>query len=66
MTSTPPAPNAPPLVPIAIGFGNNLYDDLQKMKIDVVMIAPLHGNIAPMSDMLKSLGKSTTAQLTSN
>src|SRR5258707_718209 len=43
---TPPAPDAPPLVPIALGFANNLYDNLQRMKIDVVTIYPLHGTPA--------------------
>jgi glyoxylase-like metal-dependent hydrolase (beta-lactamase superfamily II) len=55
---TPPPPNSPPLVPISLGFATNLYDVLQQMKIDVVTIVPLHGNVAPMSEMLKAVGKS--------
>ena len=55
---TPPAPGAPPLVPVALGFANNFFDDLQKMKIDVVTIAPLHGNVAPWTEFPKALGKS--------
>jgi glyoxylase-like metal-dependent hydrolase (beta-lactamase superfamily II) len=55
---TPPPPNSPPLLAISLGFANNLYDNLQRMKIEVVTIAPLHGNVAPMSEMLKALGKS--------
>lgn len=55
---TPAAPNAPPLVPIALNFGNELYDNLQRLKMDVVTIAPLHGRVAPYSEMLKALGKS--------
>jgi len=50
-------PGAPP-PPMAVAFGNNLYDNLQRLKIDVVTIAPLHGNIATMSDMQKAIGKS--------
>lgn len=49
----------PPPVPIAVGFGNNLYDNLQRLHIDVVTIAPLHGNVATMDDMRKALGKSS-------
>ncbi len=55
---TPPPPNSPPLVPISLGFANNLYDNLKRLKIDVVTIAPLHGNVAPMAEMLKAIGKS--------
>lgn len=54
---TPPPPNSPPLVPISLGFANNLYANLQRLKIEVVTIAPLHGNVAPMSEMLKAIGK---------
>ena len=55
---TPPAPGAPPLVPVAMGFANNFYDNLQRIKLDVVTIAPLHGNVAQWSDFPKALGKS--------
>lgn len=53
---TPPAGNAS-LVPVAQAFANNLYDELQKLKLDVVTIAPLHGNVAPYSALVKALGK---------
>ena len=56
---TPPPPNSPPLVPISLGFANNLYANLQRSKIDVVTIASLHGNVAPMSELLKAIGKSS-------
>jgi Metallo-beta-lactamase superfamily len=49
----------PPPVPMAVAFGNNLYDNLQRLKLDIVTIAPLHGNVATMSDMQKALGKSS-------
>ena len=60
---TPPAEGAPPLVPMAMGFANNLYDNLQRLKLQVDMIAPLHGNPAPISTMLKVLGKTQAAAL---
>ena len=49
-------PGAPP-PPMAVAFGNNLNDNLQRLKIEVATIAPLHGNVATMSDMQKALGK---------
>ncbi len=60
---TPPAPGGPAPVPVAMGFANNLYDNLQRLKLQVDMIAPLHGNPAPMSTMLKILGKTQSAAM---
>ena len=54
---TPPAPNGPPLVPLAMQFGNNLYDNVQKLKLDIVTIAPLHGRVVPYAEFPKALGK---------
>jgi hypothetical protein len=31
-----------------------LYDDLQKMKLDVATIAPLHGFVVPFSELQKA------------
>lgn len=53
---TPPAPGVA-LVPLATKFGNNLYDNIQRLKLDITTIAPLHGNVAPYSAMVKALGK---------
>lgn len=55
---TPPAPNAPPLVPLAKSFGEGLYNNIQQLKLDVVTIAPLHGRPAEFAAMPKALGKS--------
>jgi glyoxylase-like metal-dependent hydrolase (beta-lactamase superfamily II) len=49
----------PPPPPMAVAFGQNLYDNLQRLKIDVVTIAPLHGNVATMADFQKAIGKSS-------
>jgi len=55
---TPAAPNAPPPPPVAMTFANQLYENLQRLKLDVATIAPLHGRVVPYGDMLKMLGKS--------
>ena len=36
-------------MPVALGFGNNLYDNLQRKKIEVTTIAPLHGEPVSLS-----------------
>ena len=56
---TPPPPNAPPLNAVALGFANNLYDNLQRLKLDVVTISPLHGNPAQIGDYRKTIGRSS-------
>jgi glyoxylase-like metal-dependent hydrolase (beta-lactamase superfamily II) len=54
---TPEAPDAPAMVPLALGLGNNLYDNITRRKLDVMTIAPLHGSPAPYTDFIKALGK---------
>jgi glyoxylase-like metal-dependent hydrolase (beta-lactamase superfamily II) len=46
---TPPPPNAPSPGPRSHAGTVLLYEDLQKMKLDIANIAPLHGNVAPFS-----------------
>ncbi len=58
---TPAPPGAPAMNAISLGFANTLYDNLQRLKLDVAQIAPLHGNVAPMSTMLTAIGKTTTS-----
>jgi len=57
---TPGAPNGPPPVPVALNFTKELYDNVQRLKLDIVTIAPLHGRVVPYTDMLKVLGKTTS------
>jgi glyoxylase-like metal-dependent hydrolase (beta-lactamase superfamily II) len=54
---TPPAPNGPALVELAMRFGNNLYENLQRSKLEVQTIAPLHGRVVPFTEFPKALGK---------
>jgi glyoxylase-like metal-dependent hydrolase (beta-lactamase superfamily II) len=53
---TPPAPNAPPPAtpnPFAVNF----YENIQRLKLDVKQIAPLHGRVVTMDDLRRAIGK---------
>jgi glyoxylase-like metal-dependent hydrolase (beta-lactamase superfamily II) len=45
------------LVPVAQGFAETLYANIQRLKFDVVTIAPGHGEVVPFSDFVRDLGK---------
>ena len=47
-TTAPPAPSP---------FTLNLYENLQQLHLDVEQIAPLHGRLVAMADLLKAIGK---------
>jgi glyoxylase-like metal-dependent hydrolase (beta-lactamase superfamily II) len=52
----PPAADAPP--PANPSPANiNLYENVQRLKLDVAKIAPIHGRLVTMTDFLKFLGK---------
>ncbi|HWC77305.1 MAG TPA: MBL fold metallo-hydrolase, partial [Blastocatellia bacterium] len=53
---TPGAANAPPPA-TPHPFQVNLYENIQRLNLAVDRIAPLHGRIVTMSDLLKSIGK---------
>jgi glyoxylase-like metal-dependent hydrolase (beta-lactamase superfamily II) len=56
---TPPAANAPPQAgpnPGAV----ELYDQIQKLKLDVRQIAPIHGRLVPVAELQKAAGKPVT------
>ena len=54
---TPGATNAPP-PPTPNVFTVNLYENLGRLKLSVEQIAPLHGRLVTMGDLLKAVGKS--------
>ena len=58
---TPPPPNAPSAGPRSHAGTVLLYDDIQKMKLDVATIAPLHGNVAQFS-ALQQAAKTEVSQ----
>jgi glyoxylase-like metal-dependent hydrolase (beta-lactamase superfamily II) len=53
---TPPAPNGPPPAPRAVAFTKNLNANIERLKLDVVTIAPLHGFVVPVSELKKLAG----------
>ena len=44
---TPIAPNGPPPAPRALAFTKNLNANIERLKLDVQTIAPLHGFVVP-------------------
>jgi glyoxylase-like metal-dependent hydrolase (beta-lactamase superfamily II) len=51
----PPAPNAPP--PASVNpFAANLYENIQRLKLDVARIAPLHGRVATLAELQGFVG----------
>ena len=41
---TPPPQPGTPLIPTAVPYAKALYDNIRRLKLDVQVIAPLHGN----------------------
>ena len=52
---TPAAPNTPPQTPNVLTV--NLYENIQRLKLTVDQIAPLHERLVTMEDLLKAIGK---------
>jgi glyoxylase-like metal-dependent hydrolase (beta-lactamase superfamily II) len=55
---TPAAPTAPPPAQ-PNPFSVNLYDNIERLKLAVEQILPLHGRIVPLAELLKAIGKSS-------
>ena len=53
---TPPAPNGPAPAPRAVNFTKNLNANIERLKLDVVTIAPLHGFVVPVAELKKLAG----------
>ena len=52
---TPPAANAPPAPPNQEAA--NLADNIQRLRLDVQHIAPLHGRLVTISDLMSAAGR---------
>jgi glyoxylase-like metal-dependent hydrolase (beta-lactamase superfamily II) len=58
----PPAPGAPPPASVS-PFATNLYENIQRLKLDVRRIAPLHGpGMATMADFVAAVKPAAPAQ----
>jgi glyoxylase-like metal-dependent hydrolase (beta-lactamase superfamily II) len=58
---TPLPPNAPaPSSPNP--YSVNLYENIQKLKLDVAQIAPLHGRLVTLDDLRAAIGQNKVAQ----
>ncbi len=53
---TPPAAGAPP-PSTPNPFSVNLHENIERLKLAVEQIAPLHGRLVPMAELLKAIGK---------
>jgi glyoxylase-like metal-dependent hydrolase (beta-lactamase superfamily II) len=51
---TPPAPNAPPMPARAKGFTMALYEHVQRLRLNVATIAPLHGRVVPFAELRRN------------
>jgi glyoxylase-like metal-dependent hydrolase (beta-lactamase superfamily II) len=59
---TPPAQPNTPLLSVAVPFATALYDNIQRRKLDVQIIAPFHGGrTTDMAELARAVGKSTTS-----
>jgi hypothetical protein len=47
------------ITPLSLALWTNLYGNLQRLSLDVERIAPLHGNVTPMTEWLQWLREST-------
>lgn len=56
---TPGPPNAPPPA-VANPFSVNLYENIERLKLDVGRIAPIHGRVVTLADLLKAIGRTSS------
>ena len=56
---TPPAPNTPPPA-TASAASMSLFNNVQRLKLPVDRIAPLHGRVVPWNEFLQFVGKAGT------
>jgi glyoxylase-like metal-dependent hydrolase (beta-lactamase superfamily II) len=55
---TPAAPNTPPPAQ-PNPFSVNLYENIERLKLEVDQLLPLHGRIVPLAELQKAIGKSS-------
>jgi glyoxylase-like metal-dependent hydrolase (beta-lactamase superfamily II) len=58
---TPPPQAGTPLVKTAVPYAKALYDNIQRLKLDVKTIAPFHGNrTGDVAELAKAAGVSSS------
>lgn len=60
MWNPPAQPNAAPPAGVAAAEPLILWDNIQRLKLDVAQIAPLHGRVVPFADFQRTVGQSAT------
>ena len=60
MWNPPAQPNAPTPIGVASAEPLNLWNNIQRLKLDVAQIAPLHGRLVPFADFQRSVGSGPT------
>jgi glyoxylase-like metal-dependent hydrolase (beta-lactamase superfamily II) len=60
MWNPPAQPNAPAPTGVAAAEPLNLWNNIQRLKLDVAQIAPLHGRLVPFADFQRAVGPSAT------
>ncbi len=64
---TPPATATTPLAPPAVSYATALYDNIQRLGLDVQTIAPFHGGrTTDMTELARDVGRTTTTTPTTN
>lgn len=58
MWNPPVQPNGPPPVGAAAAEPLNLWTNIQRLRLDVAQIAPIHGRIVPFSEFRRAVGQS--------
>jgi glyoxylase-like metal-dependent hydrolase (beta-lactamase superfamily II) len=60
MWNPPAQPNA--LLPTGVAAAEplNLWNNIQRLKLDVAQIAPLHGRLVPFADFQRAVGRTST------
>jgi len=60
MWNPPAQANAPAPAGVAAAEPLNLWNNIQRLKLDVAQIAPLHGRIVPFADFRRAVGQGNT------
>jgi glyoxylase-like metal-dependent hydrolase (beta-lactamase superfamily II) len=58
MWNPPAQPNAPPPTGVTAAEPLNLWNNIQRLKLEVAQIAPLHGRLAPFGEFRRAVGQS--------